>query len=336
MTKPKAASEKKGGRKSASTVQPELADNFLDVVKDHTAGDPARGDVIWTYLSTTEIARELEKLGTPASPDTVRNLLEEFGFHRRQAEKNEIRTSVAFRDEQFENIAHWKAKYLHSPNPIVSMDTKRRELIGNFFRPGTAYATGPNPVWDHDFRRFASGTVIPHGLFDVKRNVGHITLGTSHDTSLFACDCIRGWWRRYGAAAWPKAKSILLLCDSGGSNNCRQYLFKEELQRVVNAIGLPIRVAHYPTYCSKYNPIEHRLFPHIARAWKGLVFRSLAIVTAGLRRVSTSRGLKVTYRMLDKVYELRRKVTRRFLDALPIRFDDFLPQWNYVVVPTNY
>jgi len=329
-------SEKKGGRKPASEALPDLKDNFQTVVGDHTAGDPLREDVIWTYLSPREIAGQLDRLGTPVSADTVRNMLDEFGFHRRQAEKTKTKATVPHRNEQFENIARLKEEYANSLNPIISMDTKKKEFLGELFRAGQAWATGPNAVLDHDFPSYAEGKIIPHGLYDIQRNVGHITLGTSHDTSQFACDSFRLWWRRHGLRAWPQARSILLLCDGGGSNNCRHYIFKEDLQRLVNRIGIPIRVAHYPTHCSKYNPIEHRLFPHITRAWKGLIFRTLQIVTDGLRRVWTSTGLKVTHAVLEKTYQLKRQASDAFLQAYPIQFDDHLPNWNYTVVPTTY
>lgn len=315
---------------------PQLENNFVEVVRNHTAGDPAREDIVWTYLSSTEIAQRLEQLGTPVSPDTVRGMLDDFGFHRRQAEKVKTKETVEFRNEQFENIAELKQEYFDSPNPIVSMDTKKKEFLGELFRDGQAYATGTNAVLDHDFPSYAEGKIIPHGLYDLRRNVGHMTLGTSHDTSQFACDSFRIWWRSHGIRAWPRADSILLLCDGGGSNNCRHYIFKEDLQRLVNRLGIPIRVAHYPTHCSKYNPIEHRLFPHIARAWKGLIFRSIKIVTDGLRRVWTSTGLKVTYKVLDKVYALKRQASERFLESYPIQHEDHLPNWNYTVIPADY
>lgn len=294
-----------------------------------------RDDVVWTYLSSTEIAQRLDRLGTPVCPDTVHSLLEELGFHKRQAEKTTVMGEVPFRNEQFENIARLKRRYLNSPNPILSMDTKKKELLGNFFRDGQVYSTGSVAVFDHDFPSYAQGKIIPHGLYDLKRNMGHLTLGTSHDTSQFACDSFHLWWQRHGARAWPKATSILLLCDGGGSNNCRHHIFKEDLQRLVNRIGIPIRVAHYPPHCSKYNPIEHRLFPHVARAWSGVIFRTLDIVTDCLRRVWTSTGLKVTYAVLDKVYQLQRKTSERFLESSPIRLEKLLPDWNYTVLPAT-
>lgn len=330
------ASEKKGGRKKASLAMPRLEDNVRQVVSHHTAGDPMREDVVWTYLSAPEIAEQLAGLGTPVGCDTVRALLEELGFSKRQAEKRKTMGETPFRNEQFENIARLKEEYFDSPHPVISMDTKKKEFLGEFFRAGRAYSTGPNKTFDHDFPSYADGKIVPHGLYDLKRNVGHLTLGASHDTSQFACDSLGLWWRRHGEREYPDATSMLLLCDGGGSNNCRHYIFKEDLQRLVNRIGIAIRVAHYPPHCSKYNPIEHRLFPHVTRAWSGVVFRTLEIVTKCLRRVWTSTGLKVTYAVLDKVYQLKRQASQQFLEAFPIQFDELLPDWNYTVVPNQY
>lgn len=313
---------------------PALEDNFVQVVSNHTAGDPLQEDVVWTYLTATEIAQRLEALGTPVCTDTVRGLLDDFGFHKHQAEKTKTMGTTPGRNEQFENIARLKQQYLHSPNPIISMDSKKKELLGDFFRAGRAYSTGTNATFDHDFPSYAQSKIIPHGLYDWKRNLGHITLGTSHDTSQFACDSFHLYWQRHVRRAYPKATSILLLCDGGGSNNCRHDIFKEDLQRLVNRIEIPIRVAHYPPHCSKYNPIEHRLFPHITRAWSGVVFRTLQIITECLRRVWTSTGLKVTYAVLDKVYPVGREISARFLESFSIRFANHLPEWNYTVVPT--
>lgn len=167
----------------------------------------------------------------------------------------------------------------------------------------------------------------------MRRNVGHITLGSSHDTSQFACDSLRLWWNRYGRRAWPDAYSMLLLCDGGGSNNWRHMIFKEDLQRLVNSIGLSIQVAHYPPHCSKYNPIEHRLFPHVTRAWSGVLFHTLNVVIDCLKRVWTSTGLKATTAVLDKTYHLGRQATDAFTTSYPILHENHLPNWNYNVIP---
>ena len=164
--------------------------------------------------------------------------------------------------------------------------------------------------------------------------VGHINLGFNHDTSQFACDSLYLWWQHYGQSAYPKAKSILLLCDGGGSNNARHYIFKEDLLRTVNKIEIPIRVAHYPPYCSKYNPIEHRLFPHITRALSGVVLKTVEFVKDLIRRTHTRTGLKVTVGILKKLYETKREATDRFLEAFPIHFDD-LPTRLELCRPPN-
>ena len=335
-TRPKAASEKKGGRKKASIACPELEENLREVVREHTAGDPTQENVIWTYLSPPEIAEQLDARGTPVCADTVRELLDELGFVQRKAQKRLSMGASPFRNEQFENIARLKAEYLDSDNPILSMDTKKKERLGNLYRDGTLYTTAVIETLDHDFPSAASGLIIPHGLFDFKRNLGHITLGFSHDTSQFACDSLYLWWQRYGQSAYPKANSILLLCDGGGSNNARHYIFKEDLQRLVNKIAIPIRVAHYPPYCSKYNPIEHRLFPHVTRALSGVILKSVELVKKLIQRTHTRTGLKVTVGMLKKFYATQREATDRFLENFPVLFDDFLPDWNYVVRPATY
>ena len=314
---------------------PELQDNFLEIVCEHVAGDPMREDVVWTYLSLAEIAGQLAELGTPVCAATVRGLMEDHDLRRRQPAKTKTMGQDPCRNEQFENIARLKAEYFASPDPILSMDTKKKELLGEFFRRGRCYADGPNAVFDHDFPSHATGLVIPHGLYDLKRNVGHLTLGCSHDTSQFACDSLGLWWQRHGRRHYPQARSLLLLCDGGGSNNCRHHIFKEDLQWLVNRFDLPIRVAHYPPHCSKYNPIEHRLFPHVTRAWSGIVLRSLQIVQEQLRRVWTKTGLRLTQAVLNKTYALKRQVSEQFMETYPVRFDTLLPDWNYTVAPQD-
>ncbi len=156
-------------------------------------------------------------------------------------------------------------------------------------------------MYDHDFPSLAEGVAIPHGLYDIFRNIGYVTIGTSHDTVEFAMDCIRGWWQTYGHYNYPTATSILLLCDCGGSNNARYYIFKEALQNLVNELGIEIRVAHYPPYTSKYNPIEHRLFPHVTRVCQGVIFESVEIVRDLVASTNTKTGLKVFASIIDKV-----------------------------------
>ncbi len=334
--KPLVGCEKKGGRKKASVTMPELEDNFVEVMGECIAGDPMKDDVIWTNLTQQEIADSLEEMGTPVSTEVVRQLLDEFDFSKRKAQKNIAMGSCPFRNEQFEYISELKAEYLQAGEPVISMDTKKKEMLGNFFRSGQLYTNGVLRTLDHDFASHSDGMVIPHGLYDLRRNVGHITLGRSHDTSEFACDSLFTWWRRYGQRAYPDATEMLLLCDCGGSNNYRHHIFKEDLQRLVNRIDMPIRIAHYPPYCSKYNPIEHRLFPHITRACQGIVFRTLDIVKRFIRTTCTRTGLRVTLNVLAKEYHTKRKATLEFMQEYPILFDEYLSELNYTAVPCNY
>jgi hypothetical protein len=188
-------------------------------------------------------------------------------------------------------------------------------------------------VFDHDWKSLATGVAIPHGLYDLQRNTGYLQLGTSHDTSEFACDAICHWWREYGRHHYPTATSILLLCDGGGSNSSRQYLFKQDLQALVNQLGVEIRIAHYPPYTSKYNPIEHRLFPHLTRACQGVIFETVEMVKDLMARAKTQTGLSVVVNIVDKVYQTGRKVAKDFKQTMSIVFDQYLPQWNYTAQP---
>lgn len=206
-------------------------------------------------------------------------------------------------------------------------------MIGNFFRPGKLYTQERLRVQDHDFRSLADGMAIPHGLYDIYRNIGYVTIGTSHDTSEFACACIRNWWLTYGQHDYPQATSILLLCDCGGSNNARYFIFKQELQQLADELGVEIRIAHYPPYTSKYNPIEHRLFPHLTHACQGVVFKSVELVKDLMGSANTKTGLKVFTSVLDATFATKRKVAEDFKETMRIQFDDYLPQWNYRAIP---
>jgi hypothetical protein len=175
----------------------------------------------------------------------------------------------------------------------------------------------------------------PHGIYDTKRNLGHINLGTSRDTSRFACDSVGLWWERHGRAAYPQATSILLLCDGGGSNSSRRYVFKHHLERLADRLGIEIRVAHYPPGCSKYDPIEHRLFPHVTRACQGVVFTSLGLMREKMGEARTETGLRTTVEILEGDYPVGDKAPAGYKKRMRIVFDEELPAWNYRAVPSN-
>jgi transposase len=324
-----------GGRKPYTETYAGIDEKFLRVLREHTAGSPMDEKVRWTDLTPTEIVAALDKdHGVKVSKWVVRQLLKKHNYRRRQAQKRcTMKQDIANRNEQFENMVRLVAEYKAAGNPIVSIDTKKKEHLGNFYRKGCLYACETVHTYDHDFRSWAEGVLIPHGVYDERLNVGYICLGVSHDTSEFACDCLRHWWTTYGQQQYPHATSILVRCDGGGSNNARHYLFKQDLQALADEIGLEIRIAHYPPYCSKFNPIEHRLFPHVTRACQGVVFTSIALVKALMEKTSTQTGLKAFVHVIDRVYETGRKVARDFKETMRIVFDEVLPLWNYRAVP---
>lgn len=311
-----------------------LDEAFLDVVRVRTAGDPMREGVRWTNYSLRRIARELEARGFRVSTPIVRQLLQRHGLGRRRAKKNQTIKQHKDRDRQFRRIAHWRAAYDGSPNPVISMDTKKKEFVGKLFRAGTAYTDAAESTWDHDFPSLATGVVFPHGLYDYQRNAAHINLGLSHDTSEFACDSLVAWWNEYGQIAYPHASSILLLCDGGGSNASSRYVFKYWLERAANRIGREIRIAHYPPYTSKYNPIEHLLFPHVTQACQGVIFQSVEMVRETMSETHTSKGLRTTVDILPGDYKTGIKAPKDYKKNMRIVFDDELPAWNYRAIPT--
>ena len=294
-----------------------------------------RGDIKWTNLSRRQIAERMGALGTPVSRDVVSQLLRQHGYRRRKAQKKKTMGHHRDRNAQFEKIARLRKKYLKAGLPVISIDTKKKELLGDFYREGRIDAQATIETNDHDFSSTGSGVVIPHGVYDVGRNHGFLHLNTSHDTSELACDSIAAWWNEHGRSEYPGAKKILVLCDGGGSNSATRYVFKEELQKLALRLGVEIRVAHYPPYCSKYNPIEHRLFPHVTRACRGVIFRTLETARYYMAKASTQTGLTVTVTMLEKVYETGRKCAEGFKESMTIAFDKVLPKWNYRAIPSK-
>lgn len=324
-----------GGRKQVMDKQADINEVFLSVLKEHTAGDPMDEKVKWTNLTKADIAAELAKKGFKVSRNIVKKLLKNHDYVKRKPAKNIAAGSHVNRNAQFERIAELRASYEAAGNPVVSVDTKKKELIGNLSRNGKIYTTETIEVYDHDFPSLAEGVAIPHTVYDTVQNKAYVTIGTSRDTSEFACDSIRQWWIHHGKSLYPYAVSILMLMDGGGSNSSRHYIFKQDLQALVDELGIDIRVAHYPPYTSKWNPIEHRVFPHITRTLQGMVLTSHQITKELIERATTKTGLSVVACILNKVYETKRKVVAGFKESMRILFDDILGQWNYVATPKN-
>lgn len=306
---------------------------FAQVVREHTAGSPQH-DVVWTNLKPREIAQAMsQRVNERVSVRLARQLLKRHGYARRQSQKKKSLKTHPQRDAQFQRITQLKKQYLERGQPVVSMDTKKKELLGNFYRRGKLYTRQTLEVLDHDFPSYADGKIVPHGLYDIGLNKAHVNLGTSRDTTEFACDSVDHWWRYYGRPDHPEAKELLLLCDGGGSNPSNSSLFQQDLQDLADRTGLQIRVAHFPPYCSKHNPIEHRVFSHVTRACEGVVFTSVGLVKQLVERTSTSTGLRVTADILDKAYETGRKAAKHLKSTLQFAADAVLPQWNYVLSP---
>ncbi len=244
------------------------------LTETRTAGDPDDPQIVFTDLTPTRLEQELEALGTPASDDIIRQWMDEQNLRLRKIRKVKSGGESPDRDTQFLNIAQLIEQYKRGGNPCFSVDTKAKEFQGQLFRKGRVRCSRAFEAFDHDFPSWADGVIIPHGIFDSFRNRGHINIGLSRDTTEFACDSFKWYWNRIGRQCYPNAESILMLVDCGGSNAASKYIFKHDLQTVVNAIGVEVRVAHYPSYCSKYNLIERRFFPHVSRACTGMLFDS--------------------------------------------------------------
>ena len=325
---------KGGGRKTSESLIPGLNETFLEVLKFSTAGSPMDEKIKGTNLTQQEIVEGLKVHGITVSVTVVQKLLKKHGYVKRQAQKKQTTGITKNRNEQFKNLTRITEEYELQGNPIISMDPKKKEFIGNLYRSGTLYTTETVTTLDHDFFSLADGRVVPHGIYDLQNNRGYLTLGISKDTSEFACEAIKSWWINYGICLYPQAHSILIKCDGGGSNNSNHYLFKSDLKKLVNELNIEIRIAHYPPYTSKYNPIEHRLFPHVTRACQGMIFTSIELVKELMEKTHTKTGLSVVVNVLDKVYKTGRKVADGFKETMKIIFDEYLPKWNYRAVPT--
>ena len=312
---------------------PGLEDNLVEALQSRTAGDPDAPEIIFTNQSPTQMADRVSAEGTPVDPKTVKNWYREIGLGYRKISKDIAGGSSPDRNAQFDRIHELIGQWESEGNPCFSVDTKAKEFLGQLYRKGRTYGSEPFHAFDHDFPSWADGVVIPHGIYDIQRNVGHINIGLSRDTSEFAVDSLSWYWNRIGKQCYPDATSLLLLCDCGGSNAANRYLFKHYLQLLAKSIGLPIRVAHLPSYCSKYNPIERRFFPHVGRACSGMLFDCIGTVVDLMRQTTTRTGLRATVNVIKRAYETGQKATAEMKSNLSIVFDKMLPKWNYTAQP---
>jgi Rhodopirellula transposase DDE domain len=307
---------------------------LLELIEPETAGDPT-SQRKWVRSSLRQLSQQLSQRGHGASAPTVSRLLgkHDYALHVNAKEK-EAGSEHPERDQQFQYIEAQKQAFVTAGWPVLSVDTKKKELIGDFKNAGRAWSQQPAEVNVHDFSADASGRAVPYGIYDLERNQGAVYVGTSADTPEFAVAAIARWWQHQGRVAYPQAVQLLILADAGGSNGCRPYLWKEQLQsRLSDRLGLTVTVCHYPTGCSKWNPIEHRLFSQISLNWAGQPLRTFETLLGYIRGTTTRTGLKVSARLLAGVYQVGKRVADTVMKSLNIEHHAVCPQWNYTIRP---
>lgn len=289
----------------------------------------------WVRSSLQQLSRRLCGLGYQLSPPTVGRLLRQMGYSLRVNVKKQVaKATHPDRNTQFEQIQTQRQRFEAAKCPIISIDTKKKELIGNYKNTGRAWKEQPEAVNAYDFPQDALGKAVPYGIYEVLRNCGTVYVGSSADTPEFAVAALARWWEEEGQAAYPQAKEILILADSGGSNGCRPRAWKLQLQEhFSDRYGLTVVVAHYPTGCSKWNPIEHRLFSQISQNWAGIPLRTFEIVLNYIRGTTTQTGLTVRASLLDGQYAKGQKVSDKQMQQLNIEMAPVCPRWNYTLRP---
>lgn len=304
------------------------------MVAPETAGDPM-SEQKWLRSSLRSLSARLAQVGHPASAPTISRLLKTHDYALRvNAKKKEAGAQHPERDAQFRYIDSQKQAFLAAGEPIISVDTKNKELIGNFKNAGQAWSQEAEAVNVHDFLSEALGRGVPYGIYDVQRNSGVVYVGQSADTAEFAVQALRRWWQDDGYHAYPKATKLLILADAGGSNGCRPRLWKAQLQsQLSDALGLIITVCHYPTGCSKWNPIEHRLFSQISINWAGQPLRTFETMVNLIRGTRTRTGLQVSAHLLEGIFETGKRVTAALMKTLNMTRHAICPQWNYTIRP---
>jgi hypothetical protein len=263
---------------------------------------------------------------------TVGRLLKGLGFSLRANEKRLTGPPHPDRDRQFRHLERLKRRFLKAGLPVISVDAKKKELVGDFKNAGRAWRRKSDPVNAHDFRQDASHRAAPYGLYDLTHNRGHVAVGTSADTAEFAVDAIAGWWEEHGSKAFPGAGKILILADAGGSDSCRNRLWELRLQEhLVDRLGLCVTVCHYPSGASKWNPVEHRLFGPIRVNWAGKPLRCLGTLLGYIRGTATATGLEVTAKLMERTYATKIKVSKREMEGVRLIRHKVCPNWNYTL-----
>jgi Rhodopirellula transposase DDE domain len=323
-----------GGRHRLTTSDPALLKDLQDLVDPATRGDPM-SPLLWTCKSTRHLAQALATMGHHVSHQTVARLLTESGYNLQANRKTEEGKDHPDRNSQFEHINRKVRSFQRRGQPVVSVDTKKKELVGNYKNPGQEWEPGGQPrrVKSKDFPDKVLGKVAPYGVYDQTMNEGWVNVGITHDTADFAVESIRRWWYRMGHQVYLEARELLVTADSGGSNASRSRLWKVFLQKLADELGLKIHVCHFPPGTSKWNKIEHRMFCHITENWRGRPLVSHEVVVNLIGSTRTGTGLRIQAELDTTSYETGVKVTNKELEAVRLKKDKFHGEWNYTILP---
>lgn len=324
-----------GGRKSLTHSQPALMTALAALIESGTRGDP-QSPLRWICKSTRTLARELTRHNRRISHTKIAQWLHAQNYSLQSNRKTEEGTDHEDRDAQFRHINGCVKQSLAVGGPVISVDTKKKELVGNYANAGRQWlvAKQPQHVRGHDFPKPEVPRAYPYGIYDLGQNAGFVNVGTDHDTAAFAVASIRGWWHFEGRHLYPTANQILITADGGGSNGSRLRLWKLELQKSADEIGLALSICHFPPGTSKWNKIEHRLFSFISSNWRGEPLRDYETIVKLIANTTTAKGLKVTCRLDRRKYPTGRKVTAQEMQRINLERNSFHGEWNYVIKPT--
>ena len=320
-----------GGRKLTEKKDPTIVAALERMLTDEIAGDPMT-ERKWIRSSLRRLSKRLETEGHQVGTGTVSRLLKDMGFSLKANKRKQGRPGCPERDQQFQYIASQKQRFIAAGWPVISVDTKKKELIGEFRNNGRTWRREAEEVNEHDFPGVAECRAVPFGIYDVAKNEGYVCVGVFNNTPEFNVNSITRWWTEEGRAAYPEAAELLILADSGGANGCRSKAWKLNLQeKLCDRHGLSVTVSHYPTGCSKWNPVEHRLFSQISINWAGKPLKTLSIMLGYIRGTTTAAGLKVKAYLDENLYQKGQRVTSEDMEQLILVAHAICPKWNYTL-----
>jgi len=326
--------KKGGGRKKLAALNKKLVTTIETLIDETSAGDPMTM-LKWTCKSTRSIAESLNNQGFNITHGTVRGILKEQGYSLQSNKKMLSGKNHPDRDAQFRHINKTVNRFVKYNSPIISVDTKKKELVGNFKNAGKTWEKTGNgvEVLDHDFRSLGEGLAVPYGAYDIQRNEGFVNVGMSSDTSEFAVNSIWQWWRHFGKNHYPKTEELLICADGGGSNGSRSRAWKFYLQELSNKIGISITVCHYPPGTSKWNKIEHKMFSYISMNWKGKPLENYESIVKLIAKTKTKSGLRIKSKLDTSQYKTGQKISDDEFSEINLKFNKKFPLWNYKIAP---